>query len=448
MANMLFANNCNTTLSSSLTNVATSMSVTSATGFPVPTGSQYFYCTLADAATQTTIEIVKVTAVSGTTFTIVRGQDGTTGTIFASGAVVSLRLVRASLQDFPLLDEANTFTGPSSTFNNAPSFGTALGAASGGTGQTSYAVGDILYASTTTALSKLADVATGNALISGGVGVAPSYGKIGLTTHISGTLAVGNGGTGITTTPSNGQIPIGNGANYTAATITAGTNIAVTNGSGSISIATNIPVPQVTTYTSGSGTYTVPSDAKYLIVEMCGGGGGGAGAGTGGGFGSGGSAGGNTTFGSSLLTANGGAGGTPAGGASNGGNGGTASLGGSSGIAITGGNGTGTSYANTSGLSGWPGGTTNFGGAGGSNYNTTTNSQANTGAGGPGGAGAAAGYNGSSGGSGGYVKATLTSLSSTYAYAVGSGGSGGAAGATGLAGGNGGSGVIIITAYF
>jgi hypothetical protein len=111
MANMLFANNCNTTLNGGITAVATSMVVTSATGFPSPTGSQYFYCTLADAATQTTIEIVKVTAVSGTTFTIVRGQDGTTGTIFASGAVVSLRLVRASLNDFPKLDEDNTFTG-------------------------------------------------------------------------------------------------------------------------------------------------------------------------------------------------------------------------------------------------------------------------------------------------------------------------------------------------
>ena len=107
---MLFANNANTTLASSLTNVATTMSVTSASAFPSPTGSQYFYCTLADAATQTTIEIVKVTAVSGTTFTIVRGQDGTTGTAFASGAVVSLRLVCASLNDFPKLDETNTFT--------------------------------------------------------------------------------------------------------------------------------------------------------------------------------------------------------------------------------------------------------------------------------------------------------------------------------------------------
>jgi len=48
-----------------------------------------------------------------------------------------------------------------------------LPATNGGTDQSSYAVGDLLFASTTTALSKLADVATGNALISGGVGVAP-----------------------------------------------------------------------------------------------------------------------------------------------------------------------------------------------------------------------------------------------------------------------------------
>jgi hypothetical protein len=68
-------------------------------------------------------------------------------------------------------------------------------ATAGGTGQISYAVGDLLYADTTTTLAKLPDVATGNALISGGVGVVPSYGKIGLTTHVSGVLPVANGGT-------------------------------------------------------------------------------------------------------------------------------------------------------------------------------------------------------------------------------------------------------------
>lgn len=72
-------------------------------------------------------------------------------------------------------------------------------ATAGGTGQTSYAVGDLIYADTTTTLAKLPDVATGNALISGGVSTAPSWGKIGLTTHVSGILPLANGGTNNTT---------------------------------------------------------------------------------------------------------------------------------------------------------------------------------------------------------------------------------------------------------
>lgn len=77
-------------------------------------------------------------------------------------------------------------------------------ATAGGTGQTSYAVGDLLYANTTTSLAKLADVATGNALISGGVNVAPSWGKIGLTTHVSGVLPTANGGTNLSSFTANG----------------------------------------------------------------------------------------------------------------------------------------------------------------------------------------------------------------------------------------------------
>lgn len=148
--------------------------------------------------------------------------------------------------------------------------GTAVAAAYGGTGQTSYAVGDILYASTTSALSKLAGVATGNALISGGVGTAPSWGKIGLTTHISGTLAVGNGGTGITSTPTNGQLLIGNGTNYTAATLTQGTGMSITNASGSITLAVaSVPNSQIlkfdTGVTEGTDLYTFNGSAAKTI---------------------------------------------------------------------------------------------------------------------------------------------------------------------------------------
>jgi hypothetical protein len=52
---------------------------------------------------------------------------------------------------------------------------TALTPANGGTGLASYAVGDLVYASGATTLSKLADVATGSVLVSGGVGVAPAW---------------------------------------------------------------------------------------------------------------------------------------------------------------------------------------------------------------------------------------------------------------------------------
>ena len=88
----------------------------------------------------------------------------------------------------------------------------------GGTGISTYNIGDLVYASSYTTLAQLSDVATGNALISGGVGAAPSYGKIGLATHVSGMLTVGFGGTGRTTLTSNGVLV---GAGTSALTITA-----------------------------------------------------------------------------------------------------------------------------------------------------------------------------------------------------------------------------------
>jgi len=98
---------------------------------------------------------------------------------------------------------------------NAPSWGKVgltthisgiLAAANGGTGQSAYAVGDLLYASASGALSKLAAVATGNVLISGGIGVAPAWGKVVLTAHVSGILPLANGGTGDAVGPRYGEV--------------------------------------------------------------------------------------------------------------------------------------------------------------------------------------------------------------------------------------------------
>jgi len=122
----------------------------------------------------------------------------------ATGTVTSVSGTAARITSTggatPVIDIDATYVGQTSittlgTITTGTWTGTAIAAIKGGTGQTVYAVGDILAADTTTTLSKVADVATGNALISGGVGVLPSYGKIGLTTHVSGTLAATSGGT-------------------------------------------------------------------------------------------------------------------------------------------------------------------------------------------------------------------------------------------------------------
>ena len=50
-------------------------------------------------------------------------------------------------------------------------------------------------------------------------------------------LAVADGGTGLSTVPTNGQLLIGNGTGYSVAAITAGSGITVTNASGSITLS-------------------------------------------------------------------------------------------------------------------------------------------------------------------------------------------------------------------
>ena len=126
-----------------------------------------------------------------------------------------------------------------------------LVAANGGTGQPSYVIGDLLYASGTTALSRLADVATGNALLSGGVGVAPLWGQVSLTTTVTGTLPITNGGTGQASALT--QYGLVYGASATAMGITAaGTT-------GQVLIAT----------TSGAPTWgSVPSTAAVTSITF------------------------------------------------------------------------------------------------------------------------------------------------------------------------------------
>ncbi len=145
---------------------------------------------------------------------------GTVTSVGLSGGTTGLTISSSSTNP---ITTAGTFT-----------IGGTLAAVNGGTGQSVYAIGDLLYASTTTALSRLADVATGNALISGGVGVAPSYGKIGLTTHVSGTLPVANGGTGVTSSTGTVAVVLSNTPTLVTPILGNATATTIANGLGTV----------------------------------------------------------------------------------------------------------------------------------------------------------------------------------------------------------------------
>jgi hypothetical protein len=146
----------------------------------------------------------------------------------------------------------------------------AVPAANGGTGQSAYTTGDILYASGATALAKLSDVATGNALISGGVGASPSWGKIGMATHVSGTLPVANGGTGAATLAAN-NVLLGNGTSALQ-TVAPGTNGFVLTSNGSTWFSAAISVGSNATAFTANGTFTIPSGITKVKVTVVGGG--------------------------------------------------------------------------------------------------------------------------------------------------------------------------------
>ena len=87
----LFANNIKTTISGTVLSGDLTFTVASAAGMPTPvTVSDYFYGTFSDSG-ETAWEVVKVTNVTGTTLTVLRGQDGTSAAGWASGSLFQIR---------------------------------------------------------------------------------------------------------------------------------------------------------------------------------------------------------------------------------------------------------------------------------------------------------------------------------------------------------------------
>ena len=94
---VVFTNNAETTLAAAISSTsATSISVTSSSTFPSLDAGEYFYATVDDG---TNFEIVKITGISGTTWTVVRATDNSTARTFANGSTVQLRATAALLTD-------------------------------------------------------------------------------------------------------------------------------------------------------------------------------------------------------------------------------------------------------------------------------------------------------------------------------------------------------------
>lgn len=355
MAQQRFANNAASTLAASITSGAGSLTVQSGDGarFPTLAGGDWFVATLQEGDT---VEIVKVTARAGDTFTITRGHESTSPAAFSTDAVVELRLTAGALTGFGAIgglqpytagdtwyasdtdtvaalaagaagtilrstgsapawttltmpstiavaailaaSAANTLTAVTPSQSGSylrsaaaavPTWSTlalpdtisagAVVAASGnntvssvtpsGTGSflrsaagaiptwstltlpTTINAGALWSASSANAVSEIAAVATGQALLSAGTSTLPAWGKVGLTTHVSGTLPIGNGGTGLTTATTGDLL------------YASGTNTWAKRGIGSsgqvLSVSSGVPAwttLSATTYQAGTVTRT------------------------------------------------------------------------------------------------------------------------------------------------------------------------------------------------
>lgn len=203
-----FKNNAFSTLDVAISAADVGLTVAYGDGtlFPAAGAGDYFYLTIQNADDEDTYEIVKVTARSGDSMTIVRAQESTTARSFTAGALCELRVTTQGLLD--KFAEDNLAAGSVALSKLADvATDTVLGRTASGTGAVSAlgatdvldmlgtTQGNILYRNGSV-WTVLAPGTAGQVLQSGGAAANPAWGTgILVTDGDKGSITVSSSGT-------------------------------------------------------------------------------------------------------------------------------------------------------------------------------------------------------------------------------------------------------------
>ena len=97
---IVLTNNFSTTISAGIGANSGSVTLTNAANLPTLAAGQVLPVTLNDFATRTKYEICYVTAISGSTLTITRAQEGTTAQVWSAGDFIFASITSGSLADY------------------------------------------------------------------------------------------------------------------------------------------------------------------------------------------------------------------------------------------------------------------------------------------------------------------------------------------------------------
>lgn len=181
---------------------------------------------------------------------------------------------------------SSSSTGIATVSSGTWSIASSLSADKGGTGQTSYTVGDLLYASSTSALSKLAAVATGQVLVSNGVGTAPSWsatpsltsvttatltsvGSLAVTSASNGNISITPHGTGdiVLNTDADTDLIIGDGGTTNYTKFDSNGAVTFAGGARPYGEITLLPKDATTGGTNSCASGTVTTNAWYTTLD-------------------------------------------------------------------------------------------------------------------------------------------------------------------------------------